>query len=54
MPATSFSEYAPTPNPVTGKREPVWFALSAERPLFVFAGIRTAWAGQRKKAEGAM
>ena len=52
VPATSFSEYAPEPNPETGRRDPVWFALSDERPLFVFAGIWGRWSGQRKKAEG--
>ena len=51
VPATSFSEYAPEPNPATGRREPVWFALHEERPLFVFAGLWTPWHGKRKKAE---
>jgi putative SOS response-associated peptidase YedK len=25
VPATSFSEYAPEPNPATGKKEVIWF-----------------------------
>jgi putative SOS response-associated peptidase YedK len=29
------------------KKIPVWFALSAERPLFAFAGIWTTWTGVR-------
>ena len=31
---------------------PVWFALSAERPLCVFAGIWTNWTSTRKVKEG--
>lgn len=54
VPATSFSEYAPEPDPVTKRRDPVWFALSPERPLFFFAGLWTPWHGARKKAEGPM
>jgi putative SOS response-associated peptidase YedK len=47
VPVTSFSEYAPEPNPATGKKDVVWFALSQERPLFAFAGIWTPWTGRR-------
>ncbi|CAN5167892.1 SOS response-associated peptidase [soil metagenome] len=47
VPATSFSEYAPEPNPATGKKDIVWFALSDDRPTFAFAGIWTDWTGTR-------
>ncbi|WP_164934609.1 SOS response-associated peptidase [Bradyrhizobium zhanjiangense] len=47
VPANSFSEYAPEPNPVTGKKDVVWFALTDERPLFAFAGIWTTFNGDR-------
>lgn len=47
VPVTSFSEYAPEPNPTTGKKDIVWFALNDERPLFAFAGIWTDWNGTR-------
>ena len=30
----------------------VWFALSEERPLAMFAGIRTTWTSVRKAREG--
>ena len=36
VPANSFAEYAPEPNPATGKKDVVWFALNDERPLFAF------------------
>jgi putative SOS response-associated peptidase YedK len=39
VPANSFSEYAPEPNPMTKKKDVVWFALEESRPLFAFAGI---------------
>jgi putative SOS response-associated peptidase YedK len=45
--ANSFSEYAPEVNPATGKKDVVWFALNAERPLFAFAGIWTTFKGDR-------
>jgi putative SOS response-associated peptidase YedK len=38
VPANSFAEYAPEPNPET-KKDVVWFALNEDRPLFAFAGI---------------
>jgi putative SOS response-associated peptidase YedK len=47
VPATSFSEYAPEPNPATGKKDVVWFALGDDRPLFAFAGIWTTFKGDR-------
>ncbi len=51
VPATSFTE----PNPrkdVNGKVPKVWFALDDSEPLFVFAGIWTAWGGVRKVKKG--
>ena len=47
VPANSFAEYAPEPNPSTGKKDVVWFALNDERPLFAFAGICTEFRGDR-------
>ena len=47
VPANSFAEYAPEPNPVTGKKDVVWFALNEDRPLFAFAGIWTEFKGDR-------
>ena len=47
VPATSFSEYAPEPNPATGKKDVVWFALNDDRRLFAFAGIWTEFKGDR-------
>jgi putative SOS response-associated peptidase YedK len=47
VPANSFSEYAPEPNPETKKKDVVWFALNEERPLFAFAGIWTEFKGDR-------
>ena len=38
VPANSFAEYAPEPNPETKKKDVVWFALNEDRPLFAFAG----------------
>jgi hypothetical protein len=38
VPANSFAEYAPEPNPETKKKDIVWFALNEDRPLFAFAG----------------
>jgi len=32
VPASSFSEYAPEPDPVTKKEDVVWFALDKSRP----------------------
>jgi putative SOS response-associated peptidase YedK len=47
VPANSFAEYAPEPNPETKKKDVVWFALSDDRPLFAFAGIWTEFRGDR-------
>jgi putative SOS response-associated peptidase YedK len=47
VPANSFAEYAPEPNPETGKKDVVWFALNEDRPLFAFAGIWTEFKGDR-------
>ena len=48
VPLTLFSEY----DTVDGKKVPVWFALAADRPLAVFAGIWTNWTSVRKVKEG--
>jgi putative SOS response-associated peptidase YedK len=47
VPANSFSEYAPEPNPATGKRDVVWFALNDDRSTFAFAGIWAEFGGDR-------
>ncbi|MCK1393680.1 SOS response-associated peptidase [Bradyrhizobium sp. 1] len=47
VPANSFAEYAPEPNPETKKKDVVWFALAESRPLFAFAGIWTNFNGDR-------
>lgn len=47
VPASSFSEYASEPNPATGKKDIIWFALGEERPAFAFAGIWTIFNGDR-------
>jgi putative SOS response-associated peptidase YedK len=41
------AEYAPEPNPTTGKKDVVWFALNDDRPLFAFGGIWTEFRGDR-------
>jgi putative SOS response-associated peptidase YedK len=38
VPANSFAEYAPEPNPETGKKDVVWFALNEDRPA-----VRLRW-----------
>jgi putative SOS response-associated peptidase YedK len=48
VPANSFAEYAPQPNPKTRKKDVVWFALNDDRPLFAFAGI---WAEMTSELE---
>lgn len=48
VPLTSFSEH----ETIDGKKVPVWFALSEDRPLTVFAGIWTNWTSVRKLKEG--
>jgi SOS response associated peptidase (SRAP) len=47
VPANSFAEYAPEPNPATGKKDVVWFALNDDRPLFAFGGLWTEFKGDR-------
>jgi putative SOS response-associated peptidase YedK len=47
VPANSFAEYAPEPNPQTKTKDVVWFALNDDRPLFAFAGIWTTFNGDR-------
>jgi putative SOS response-associated peptidase YedK len=47
VPFNSFAEYAPEPNPETGQKDIVWFALNDDRPLFAFAGIWTGFKGDR-------
>jgi putative SOS response-associated peptidase YedK len=49
VPFTSFAEPEPLPD---GRRPPIWFALSPERPLAWFAGIWTRWTSVRKVKEG--
>jgi putative SOS response-associated peptidase YedK len=39
VPANSFAEYAPEPNPETNKKDVVWYALNDDRPLFAFGGL---------------
>ena len=50
VPFTSFSEIDSRPG--APRNHPVWFALSPERPLAFFAGIRTEWTSVRKLKEG--
>src|SRR5215218_5115138 len=59
VPVNSFSEYNDaahpkslksadgTPHRMAGKKDVVWFALSADRPTFTFAGIWAEWNGTR-------
>ena len=51
VPATSFSEYMPQPDPITKEKPVAWFALkdgfASARPLFGFAGIWRPWTGTR-------
>jgi putative SOS response-associated peptidase YedK len=47
VPFNSFAEYAPEPNPATGKKDVVWFAASDDRPLTAFAGLWTQINGDR-------
>jgi hypothetical protein len=47
VPANSFAEYVPEPDPATKKNDVVWFALDERRPLFCFAGIWTEFKGDR-------
>ncbi len=47
VPANSFAEYAPEPNPETKKKDVVWFALNEDRPPSAFGGIWTEFRGDR-------
>lgn len=47
VPLTSFAEYSPEPDPVTKKKDVIWFALNDNRPPFAFAGIWRPWTGTR-------
>ena len=47
VPANSFAEYAPEPNPETKKKDVVWFALAEDRPLFAFGGLWTEFKDDR-------
>jgi len=47
VPANSFAEYAPEPNPETKKKDIVWFALNEDRPPFAFGGLWTEVRGDR-------
>ena len=47
VPANSFAEYAPEPNPETRKKDVVCFALNEDRRLFAFAGTWTTFKGDR-------
>jgi putative SOS response-associated peptidase YedK len=50
VPFTSFSENETLPD---GRKPPIWFALSPERPLAFFAGITVeGWTSVRKVKEG--
>jgi len=49
VPFTSFSEHEHLPD---GRKPPIWFALSEDRPLAFFAGIWTRWTSVRKVKEG--
>lgn len=47
VPATAFSEYGQTADPITKRKPLYWFALDPSQPLFFFAGIWTRWTGTR-------
>ncbi|MBS7537381.1 SOS response-associated peptidase [Ancylobacter lacus] len=47
VPFTAFSEYAEKADPVTGRRDIVWFARDERRSLAVFAGLWCRWSGRR-------
>jgi putative SOS response-associated peptidase YedK len=49
VPFTSFSENEALPG---GRKPPIWFALSEDRPLAFFAGMWTKWTSVRKVKEG--
>jgi len=47
VPATSFCEPTDEKDPELGRKAWTWFALSDDRPLFVFAGLWRPWTGTR-------
>lgn len=47
VPFTSFSDYMPTPNPATKRKDVAWSALDETRPLASFAGLWSTWNGIR-------
>lgn len=47
VPATAFSEYEQAADPETGKKPLRWFALNADQPVLMLAGIHTKWSGSR-------
>jgi len=47
VPFNSFAEYAPKPNPDTQRKDVVWFAIKADRPLTAFAGFWATYNGNR-------
>jgi putative SOS response-associated peptidase YedK len=47
VPANSFAEYAPEPNPATKKKDIVWFALNDNRPLLAFGDVWTEFKRDR-------
>ncbi len=51
VPATSFAEYARAPDPVTKKKDVIWFALNDNRPPFAFAGMAVMARHQRHEEE---
>lgn len=51
VPWTSFAEPSPVKDE-NGRTPNVWFALSQDRPLAVFAGIWTKWHGVRRVKDG--
>ncbi|WP_113156006.1 SOS response-associated peptidase [Nitratireductor sp. OM-1] len=51
VPATSFAEPDPANKKDGGRTPDQWFALSEDRPLFVFAGLWTPWHGKRMARE---
>ncbi|WP_182084804.1 SOS response-associated peptidase [Aureimonas sp. ME7] len=49
VPFNAFSEYE---GDEKGKKVPVWFAASEDRPPLAFAGLWTPWTSTRKRSEG--
>lgn len=51
VPVISFAEPNPAAKVEGGRTPNAWFALSEDRPLFFFAGVRTRWTGKRMARE---